>query len=153
VVRRLPVVQNKDAADAAAEARPPWHWVLIGAGLVFTIWIPLAMAALWVGRALVSSFEPGPLLGAVFVLIPVISSFSLACLSGGALVGRFGGRAAAREAALAAVLAAFAAWIVALASGALSPLSLAATTALVLPASAGLLGWLGGRIGVRRRPR
>jgi hypothetical protein len=153
VVRRLPVIQTKDAADAAAEARPPWHWVLIGAGLVFTIWIPLAMLALWLGRALVTSFEPEPLLGALFVLIPVISSFSLACLSGGALVGRFGGRAAAREAALAGVLAAFAAWIVALSSGALAPFLVAVTTALLLPTLAGLLAWLGGRIGVARRPR
>jgi hypothetical protein len=127
--------------------------VLIGAGLVFTIWIPLAMLALWVGRTLVASFSPDPLLGAAFVLIPVISSFSLACLSGGALVGRFGGRAAAREAAIAGILAAFAAWTVALVGGALAPASLAVTTALVLPATAGALAWLGGRIGVRRRPR
>ncbi len=54
MVRRLPVLQNPAPGDAD-DQRPPWHWVLIGAGFVFTLWIPLAIAAQWLSRMLAAS--------------------------------------------------------------------------------------------------
>lgn len=136
MVRRLPVLQSKAPEDAAAEARPRWHWVLIGAGFVITIWIPLALIALWVG-------------GAVAVMLSLV----IACASGGALVGRFGGSATLREATLAGLVAAFGAWVVALASGALVPWTVALGSGAGLLIVAGGFSWLGGRIGLARRPR
>lgn len=136
MVRRLPVIQNKAPEDAEAEERPPWHWVLIGTGFVITIWLPLVMIAVWIGGAL-----------------PVLLSLALACGAGGALVGRFGGRAGVREATLSGVVAAACAWGLALLSGALSPWTIAVMSALVLFAAAAIFSWVGGRIGALRRPR
>jgi hypothetical protein len=136
VVRRLPVLQNKSPEDAAAEERPRWHWVLIGAGLVITIWIPLAFVGLWL--------RSGP---------AVLLSLVIAWFSGGALVGRFGGSATLREATLGGVVAALAVWVTALVSGALVPWTVALGAAAVVLIVAGLSAWLGGRIGLARRPR
>lgn len=151
-MRRLPVLQSKDAEDAAAEARPRWHWIAIGAGFVITLWIPLAMIALAVGRALADAAHDR-VVAAFAVLLPVLSSLALACLAAGALVGRFGGRAGRREATLSGVLAALAAWLLAFGGGALTPWPVAVATAVVLPALAALFAAWGGRLGVRRRPR
>jgi tRNA-(ms[2]io[6]A)-hydroxylase len=152
VVRRLPVLQSKDAEDAAAEARPRWHWIVIGAGFVITIWIPLAMMALAAGRALAGAMEHRAW-AAFAVLVPVLLSFALACVAAGALVGRFGGRAGRREATLWGLLAALAAWLVAVGSGALAPWTVAMATAVVLPGLAAFFASWGGRLGVGRRPR
>jgi hypothetical protein len=136
VVRRLPVVQSKAPEDAAAEARPRWHWVLIGAGLVITIWIPLVLVALWLDGA-----------------VGVVLSLAGACTAGGALIGRFGGRATLREATLSGVVATLGAWAVALVSGALAPWTVALGSAAVLLILASTFAWVGGRIGLSRRPR
>lgn len=157
VVRRLPVIQSKAPEDAEAQARPPWHWVLIGAGIAFTSWIPLAMLALWAGRKLAASVadlsRPEALSGGervaagAAILLPLLVSFVVACAGAGALVGRFGGRAGRREAALAGAVAALAAWLIALASGALAPWPVAAASGLVLLCAGAAAGWLGGRVG------
>ena len=144
MVRRLPVIQSKAAEDEAAEARPRWQWVLIGAGLVFTSWIPLAMIALWIARVLAT---------ALAVVLLVGLSFALAAVGGGALVGRFGGRAGTREAALAGLVAALVAWGIALASGALAPWTVALASGGLLGALGALFAWIGGRLGHRRRLR
>ena len=144
MVRRLPVIQTKDAEDAAAEARPQWHWVVIGTGFIITIWIPLAMIAVAAGRAFSD---------ALTLLFLVLLSFALACIAAGALVGRFGGRAGRREATLSGLVAATAAWLVAFASGALTPWPVALASGLILPVLALLFASWGGRIGIGRRPR
>jgi hypothetical protein len=48
--RRLPVIQEPTGEDAEAAARPAWHWVLIGAGMLVSMFMPLALAALALGR-------------------------------------------------------------------------------------------------------
>jgi len=48
-VRRLPVLQNQDTDDAAAARRPRWQWVLIGAGLVITLFLPLSWTGWLIG--------------------------------------------------------------------------------------------------------
>jgi len=169
MVRKLPVLQNPALGDSD-DQRPPWHWVLIGAGFVFTLWIPLAIVAEWLSRALAASRvdladaaavahfnATAPtgqriLLSAV-LLGPLVLSFVAACVAGGMLVGRFGGRAGSREATLAGLLAAAVGWLVALIGGGLSPWSVAvASLALLGGAGAGLTR-LGGWLGRRRRPR
>ena len=134
-LRRLPVLQTKADEDVAAETRAPWQWVLVGAGLVATAWLPLAVLAL--------PFWPAAVLGA----------FCVACVGGGACVGRFGGRARAREAAAAGVGASSVVWVVAALGGALTPWPLALAALGALVASSAPLGYVGGRIGERARPK
>ncbi len=167
--RRLPVLQNQAPEDEAAATRPPWHWALIGGGLIFTMWIPLAILAEWIARVLsahlVDVGDPGAMarfnqqaspsqraMLVIFVVGPVALSFVAACLAGGALVGRFGGRAGVREAAFGGVVAALASWVVAALAGSLSPWLLAVAALVVLGAVGGLIAGAGGRFGVGRRP-
>lgn len=165
MVRRLPVLQTSDTD----EERPPWHWVFIGAGFVFTLWIPLAIVAQWLSRMLASSLvdlgdahavvrfnataPAGQRVLLSLVLIgPLVVSFVVACVAGGMLVGRFGGRAGPREATLAGLLAAGVAWFVALIGGALSPWSIAVSSLALLGGAGAGLTRLGGWLGRRRRP-
>ena len=162
-IRRLPVLQEAASSD---DGRPAWQWTLIGALFALSIWVPLAMLSAWMaGRAvhrLVGDAPPSAMseqlataawptrVGLWFAVTAVpILSFAVACLAAGALVGRFGNRAAAKEAALGSALAASvgallstvqAGWV----------FSLAGFIVLV-PVGAGA-GWLGGRMGWRRRP-
>ncbi len=167
MVRRLPVLQNP--ASGADEERPAWQWVPIGAGFVFTLWIPLAIVAQWLSRVLAASLvDLGDAqavarfnatasggqraLLSLLLLGPLALSFVIACVAGGMLVGRFGGRASAREATLAGLLAALVAWLAALVGGALSPWTIAVSSILLLGAAGALLTRLGGWLGRRRRP-
>jgi tRNA-(ms[2]io[6]A)-hydroxylase len=145
--RRLPVLQSAAPEDLEALRRPPWHWAVIGAGFVLTCWVPLAMLALWLGRALFRADTPAALLG-------VLGSWAMAGWIGGALVGRFGGRAGRREATLSGAGAALAAWGLALLGGGFGgwPITLQAATLVVLAATAAALARLGAGFGSRRRP-
>src|SRR3954467_13130551 len=93
MVRRLPVLQNQDTDDAAAARRPRWHWVLIGAGFVITLFLPLSALGVWLGAVLSRALPLGGTSRIVLGAAPVAFSFLIACGAAGALVGRFGGRA------------------------------------------------------------
>ncbi|HEY1532953.1 MAG TPA: hypothetical protein VGF76_03015, partial [Polyangiaceae bacterium] len=110
MVRRLTVLQNQDTDDAAAARRPRWQWVLIGAGFVITLFLPLSVLGVWLGTLLSHAIRPDQsgALRIVLGALPVALSFLIACAGAGAMVGRFGGRAKAREAALSGALGAFA---------------------------------------------
>lgn len=162
-IRRLTVLQEPATPD---DARPAWHWTLIGTLFALSIWVPLAMLSNWIaGRAvhrLVGEGAPDAIadqlasaagatrVGLWFAVTAApILSFAAACLAAGALVGRFGNRAGAKEAALGAALAAAvgallsmvqAGWLFALAG-----------LVVLVPVGAGA-GWLGGRTGWNRRP-
>lgn len=166
MVRRLPVLQNS-ASGGDDQQRPPWHWVLIGAGFVFTLWIPLAIVAEWLSRALARSLvdladaqavahfnATAPtsqrVLLSLVLLGPLTLSFVAACVLGGMLVGRFGTSAGAREATLAGLLAAGVAWLVALVGGALAPWTVAVSSLALLGGAGAALTRLGGWLGRRR---
>ena len=169
MVRRLPVIQSKAPEDAALEERPAWHWILIGAGFVLTIWIPLALIALWLSRRLAALLAPmhdpeafasaiasasaaKRLLLAVVTLGPVALSYAVATIAAGTLVGRFGGKAGRREAALAGLFAAGAAWSMAAASGSLSPWPVALGSFIVLIGTGIVLTRWGASLGIKKRP-
>lgn len=169
MVRRLPIIQFSSPEEEAAASRPRWHWAFIGGALIFSVWIPLAIISEWVVTVLsgplvniqdpeaVARFteraSPGHRVAlAASVLGPVVLAYVLACLAGGALVGRYGVRARALDAALGGVLAATTAWLVATVGGALQPWSLSVATLIVLTASGGLLAGVAGRFGYRKRP-
>jgi hypothetical protein len=162
-IRRLPVLQQAASPD---DARPAWHWTLIGTLFALSIWVPLAMLSSWIaGRAVhrilgdgtpddvaeqLATAEGATRVGLWFAVTAVpILSFATACLAAGALVGRFGNRAGAKEAALGSALAA-------LVGSMLSVLQAGWAFSLVglivlAPVGAGA-GWVGGRIGWNRRP-
>lgn len=136
-MRRLPVLQS--SSDDAPQ-RPPWHYVMIGAGFTVTLWLPLAMLATWVGARLVAPYQA----------IPLMFSYFLACLASAALVGRFGGKAGVREAIFGNLLgSAVVVGLGALGSQLEAALALAASAFLV--AISLFAGWAGARLGRRLR--
>ncbi|HEX3773123.1 MAG TPA: hypothetical protein VHV51_01600 [Polyangiaceae bacterium] len=151
MVRKLPVLQNQDTDDALAASRPRWHWVLIGAGFVLTLFLPLSQVGLWLGHRLSEIASAGRGLQVGLGALPVALSFLFACGAAGALVGRFGGRAKTREAALAGALGAFSGWALAALGGALSPWLVALISLLVLLVFGTCAAFVGARIGLSRR--
>lgn len=153
MVRRLTVLQNDDTDDALAARRPRWQWVLIGAGFVLTLFLPLSQIGVWLGHRLSASARPSEN-GALQIglgALPVALSFLLACGVAGALVGRFGGRAQGREAALSGALGAAAGWGLAALGGALSPWFVAVTTFFVLVIFGAGAAFVGARLTLSRR--
>jgi hypothetical protein len=153
MVRRLTVLQNDDTDDALAARRPRWQWVLIGAGFVITLFLPLSELGVFVGRWLTAGMAPGED-GALRIglgALPVALSFLIACGAAGALVGRFGGRAKAREAALSGALGGFVGWGLAALGGALSPWLVALAALLVLAIFGAGAAFVGARLTLGRR--
>ena len=153
MVRRLPVLQNQDTDDAAAARRPRWHWVLIGAGLVITLFLPLSLLGVWLGGVL-SRAAPGAEdhgFRIVLGVLPVALSFLIACGAAGALVGRFGGKAKAREAAVSGALGAFAGWGLAALGGSLTPWLVALASLAVLVILGAGAAFVGARLTLARR--
>ena len=164
MVRRLPVLQSSDTEDR----RPSWHWLLIGAGFTITLWLPLAMLALWIGprlalqlievpdgqsleQALAVASRARQQMVAVVQALPLLLSFFLACFASATLVGRFGGAAGQREAMLANLLGSGVILCLAAASGGVTlPVGFGAGGFLALSSLIG--GWGGARVGKRLRP-
>jgi hypothetical protein len=156
MVRRLTVLQNQDTDDAAAARRPRWQWVLIGAGLVITLFLPLSFLGVWLGSWLSRAASRGAegesgATPVVLGVLPVALSFLIACAGAGALVGRFGGKAKAREAALAGSLGALISWGLAALGGSLSPWLVAVVSLAVLLAFGAGAAFVGARLTVSRR--
>ena len=147
-MRRLPVLQSQDSDDAAAARRPRWQWVLIGAGLVITLFLPLSGLGVWLGGWLSRAASPSASGATPIVLgvLPVASSFLISCAGAGALVGRFGGKAKAREAALAGSLGALIGWGMAALGGALSPWLVALVSLVVLVSCGAAAAFVGARL-------
>ncbi len=153
MVRRLTVLQNQDTDDAAAARRPRWQWILIGAGLVLTLFLPLSLLGVWLGSALSQTAlrQQSGATRIVLGALPVAVSFFGACAGAGALVGRFGGKAKAREAALSGALGAFGAWALAALGGSLSPVVVALSALVVMMAFGAGAAFAGARLALPRR--
>jgi tRNA-(ms[2]io[6]A)-hydroxylase len=134
--RRLPVLKSGPAVED--DARPPWHWVLFGTAMIFTVWLPLA----YVGTAILARAEGARITPVVALLVPLV----VASAAGGFLVGRFGKPAGLREAVLAGVVTGLVAVGLTAISGAFSPLF------VVVIAMTGACAGAGGALGVRQRP-
>ena len=152
MVRRLTVLQNQDTDDAAAARRPRWHWVLIGAGFVLTLFLPLSALGVWFG-AWLSRALPRASAATQIVLgaAPVACSFLVASAAAGALVGRFGGKAKAREAALSGSLGALASWGLAALGGSLTPWFVALVSLAALVIFGAGAAFVGARLTLTRR--
>ncbi len=150
--RRLPVIQEPSGEDAEAAARPAWQWVLIGSGLLVTIWTPLVAVSLaiarWIAEAR-SADTPGAGVAAGLVA----ASFALSSAAAGYLVARFGPRAQLRHAALAGLLAAAEIWGLALLGRAFSSTLVAISALLSLSVLASAFCALGGWLRRRKKSR
>jgi hypothetical protein len=149
--RRLPVIQEPTGEDAEAAARPAWQWVLIGSGLLVTIWTPSVALVLMAAKkiaALRAGAATGP--GASAVLVAV--TFALSAVAAGYLVRRFGQRTLRRHAIFSGLAAAGEIWFLALLGGAFSSALLAVSALLSLSLlSAGFCA-LGSLLARRKKP-
>jgi hypothetical protein len=163
MVRRLPVVQSQPADPE----RPPWQWVIIGAGFTISLWIPALAVLLWLrGRLLAKilgddglditkrvegavGFER--LLWLLSVLAPVLLPWMLAAGFAGALLRRFGTGTERKHTLYAGLLATALAAGVALLGGAFDSVAALVSSTGVLGGTAAGSAWLGGKFGERRR--
>jgi hypothetical protein len=146
--RRLPVIQEPTGEDAEAAARPAWQWVLIGSGLLVTIWTPTVAVVLALARKIAGpGGAPGPLLAASLVA----ATFAAASLAAGYLIARFGVRTRPRHAVFSGLLAALEIWVLALLGGAFPSAPIGVSALLSLAALAAGFCALGPRLA--RRPK
>ncbi len=153
LMRRLPVLQNQDTDDAAAARRPRWQWVLIGAGLVITLFLPLSWLGVWLGAWLSRAASSGAS-GA----LPIVPGRAASCVvfsdrvrRRGRARGRFGGQAKAREAALSGSLGALIGWGPCGTGGSLSPWLVAVVSLAVLVIFGAGAAFMGARLTLPRR--
>jgi hypothetical protein len=166
-VRKLPVLQTVSPEDERAARRPAWQWIALGAVFVLSLWMPLAVLGLWIGRWIAAAWiieNPSDMArfssaatGAervalvIAVLVPILGSFAAACAAGGALVGRFGGSVRASHTAIVGLLSAALAWGLAGLGGALSPWPVALLSLLLFSGTGVLFSWMAGKWGLLRR--
>jgi hypothetical protein len=147
--RRLPVIQEPTGDDAVAASRPAWQWVLIGSGLLVTIWTPTVAVALAIARKISAARAGGPPLGPTVAAALVALTFAASSVAAGYLVARFGPRTRLRHALLSGLVAAGEIWLLALMGGAFTSGLVAASALLSLSILASGFCALGGRL--RRR--
>lgn len=146
------MLQTPASEDAAAEARPAWHWVLIGACLVVALFLPLSAVGVWLGGRLAQRLAHSPAAAAALAALPVLVAFVVSAWGAGAFVGRFGRRARAGGVILAGAFGGCATFALAALGGALKPWPVAVGAALVLVGIGGGCAVLGAAFGRRRRP-
>lgn len=129
--RRLPVIQQPTGEDAEAAARPAWHWVLIGAGMLVSMFMPLALAALALGRTGLATRWLGEVMAAG---VAAGAALALAAALAGYLMARFGPHTQRRHAAFAGLAGAAALWALVLLSGGFQAAFLALSTLFMLSA-------------------
>lgn len=129
--RRLPVIQEPTGEDAVAASRPAWHWVLIGSGLLVSLFLPLALAALALGRTGLAVRWVGAVMAAG---LAAGAAFAVAAALAGYLLARFGQRTQRRHAAFAGLLGATELWCLVLLSGGFQAVFLGVSTLFTLGA-------------------
>jgi hypothetical protein len=143
--RHLPIVKEP-ANEDSGPPRPAWQWVGFGALAIFVVWLPLSAIALAAGARVSAIGAAATASSSAPVLVPVLSALALgvAGMSGGFLVGKWGGRGApVTKAALSGVAASAIA-----VAGSWASFGFALGAFLVVPIAVGfasLGGWLGRR--------
>jgi tRNA-(ms[2]io[6]A)-hydroxylase len=150
--RRLPLLPKDEVADESDAERPPWHWSAIGAVAIFVIWLPLTFLTAVLGKRLLGdAADPAAAsLAARFGLAAAnLLVFALASFGGGALVGRFGGKAGLKEATVAGLATAAIAWATIAAQGV--ALTLGVSMLVVLVTIGAGAARIGGFVGLKQR--
>jgi hypothetical protein len=153
--KHLPVLASSKPEDSVAHS--PWVWVLAGSVVIVSVWVPLAMIALFLGRKVAahwfaanSSPLPSPA-GVLPMAVLVMLSFAGACALGGVVVGKFAEHPRRWDGLLAGVLGTLIILFFAALGNALRPPLAGASIALGLLLIACPAAALGGRWGRRRR--
>ncbi len=156
--KHLPVIRDPDPESITP--RSPWVWVLFGSIVIVSVWVPLALIALFLGSKVathlaISGGSANLQVHSLAVVLPtavlVILSFASACAVGGAVVGRFAERPRRYDAALAGTLGCFIVVFLAALGHALRPPLVGVAIALSLLSVAFPTAALGGRWGHKRR--
>jgi hypothetical protein len=153
--KHLPVLGGAKAEDTVAHS--PWIWVLYGSIVIVSVWVPLALFALYLGRRVTSQWvannpsSQSQLLSVVPTTALVMLSFAAACALGGVVVGRFAEHPRRWDAALSGTLGALIVVFFAALGNALRPPLAGLCIALSLLMIACPSAALGGRWGRRRR--
>lgn len=145
--RRLPVIQEPTGDDAEAALRPAWQWVLIGSGLLVTIWTPCVALVMLIAGKVAAARAGSPPIGSSVAALLVAATFALSALAAGYLVARFGRRTQQKHRYLAGLAASFEIWVLVGLGGGFDSALLAATEFVTISALGasfcGLGGWLG----------
>jgi predicted membrane-bound spermidine synthase len=145
------VLNAPSGDDAEAAERPPSQWVLIGALLEVSLFLPSSLLALWLGQRLARSVD-GSGAAAALVALPVLLALAGSAWSAAALSARFGIRTRPLHQVSGSVLGSV--FILGLSLLGRVPWSfeLAAAAGSVVIGVGALAAWLGARYGLRRRP-
>src|ERR1700690_709869 len=154
--KHLPVLGSSRPKDSVAHS--PWVWVLAGSIVIISVWVPLALIALLLGRKIAAHWlaaNTSLSMQSPIVVFPaaalVMLSFAGACALGGAVVGRFAEHPRRWDAVLAAALGTLIVLFFAALGHALRPPLAGVFIALSLLLIACPTAALGGRWGRRRR--
>lgn len=150
MVRRLPVLQSKAADDSAAENRPAWHWVLIGAVFVVTFFLPLSILGLRVG-GFIAAAQWLPML--VAISGAVLLGFAFSAGASGALVARFSGARGRRTAVLGGALGGSVTFLFGVFGAPRYSVAEAAAAGVVLCGGGALFAAVGARLATRARAK
>jgi tRNA-(ms[2]io[6]A)-hydroxylase len=156
--RRLPLIASSPEPEGEETPdRPPWHWAGLGAMAVFFAWLPLAaLVGSIIARVLRSAPDGGMAGAPLEVRLLMIGlhalAFAMASAMGGFLVGRYGGLAGWKEAAASGAVAAVVAWAIAFAQAPKTAILVWVLLLVAIGAVGALGGFVGGRIGLARRP-
>jgi hypothetical protein len=148
--RRLPLLDSSPASGAGELI--PGHWLLATAALAFTLWLPLAVLAVWGAQAVLgrSGDLGGSNRGAALIVVGLLlGSFFLAAGFAAALVRGTAPRATVADVTWGGAFSALVSCTVAVTAGELAPWNVAAVSVLVLGLTGALGGALGGRLGHR----
>ena len=158
--RHLPVLGKSEPERDAP--RPIWLWVLLGSIVIVTVWVPLALGAVFLGGRIatsLASLDVGTSLPSqsFFAMVPtallVLLSLAGAAAIGGAVVGRFGDHPGRWDAAIAGCVSVLFILLLAALGHALRPPLVGALVALCLLSIAMPSAAFGGRWGRRSRVR
>jgi hypothetical protein len=152
--RHLPVLKNQDVSEVPVRSNA--YVVFLGALSIFVSWLPLGVLGLWATQALAEAGAThagggmGPGQGLLSVL-PLLTSFALACGAGGAIVAWLAASTPLRLALLAGPVATSGLVLLVYVQGALRPHGLAISVWLVLLPISSLFAAIGARLG-RKSP-
>jgi hypothetical protein len=154
--KHLPVLGSSKPEDSLAHS--PWVWVLYGGIVSVSVWVPLALMALFLGRKVTAHWaagNPSLSLQSPLLVFPtaalVMLSFAGACTLGGLVVGKFAEHPRRWDAVMAGVLGALIVLFFAALGNALKPPLAGVSIALSLLLIACPTAALGGRWGRKHR--
>jgi hypothetical protein len=151
--RRLPILQNKEAADESeALPRPPWHWSGIGVVVSFLVWLPIAAGIAALTARLGPTAAASAMGWGLLIVVMHLFGFLVATFAAGFLIGKFGGEAGPKEGAMSGfVTAVFAVALAAASPTAGATIVTWAVLLVIVGAGGAASSMVGARVGKKRR--